>query len=266
VLVALRATEALCGFRHPEETYALFGRLGVPPVMAVLEPLADESVPAVERLCVVFGRLLRLPARDRRLVDAVLAAAAGAVDDDAELRAFARTATEIGSFYPGDPGVLAALLMNRITLEPNEALYLPAGNLHAYLSGGGVEIMANSDNVMRGGLTPKHIDVAELLRVVDFTPGFGGLVEPRQEAAGLRHYPVPAPEFALWRLAPAEEAVSVPATGSGRILLVTEGSATLRSGVAELELARGESALLTAAETVTVAGPATVFVGAPGVT
>jgi mannose-6-phosphate isomerase len=265
VLCALRATEALCGFRDPEETYALFGRLGVPSVMALLEPLADESVPAVERLCVVFGRLLRLEKQDRALVDAVLAAAADVVDEDEEVQAFARTATEIGSFYPGDPGVLAALLMNRVSLRPNEALYLPAGNLHAYLSGGGVEIMANSDNVMRGGLTPKHIDVTELLRVVDFSPGFGGLLEPQQEADGVWHYPVPAPEFDLWRLELAEEPVPVPAPGSGRILLVTAGSATLRSADDELELARGESALLTAEEEVTVAGRATVFVGAPGV-
>jgi mannose-6-phosphate isomerase len=266
VLCALRQTEALCGFREPGETYALFGQLGVGrPVMALLDPLADESVPAMERLCVVFGRLLRLETADRPLVDEVLAAAAGLVEADPEVQAFARTATEIGSFYPGDPGVLAALLMNRITLRPYEALYLPAGNLHAYLSGGGVEIMANSDNVMRGGLTPKHIDVTELLRVVDFTPGFGGLVEPRQEAPGVWHYPVPAPEFALWRLELGDDAVPVPAYGSGRILLVTEGSVSLRSGEEELELGRGESALLTAAEKVTVVGRATVFVGAPGV-
>ena len=266
VLCALRETEALCGFRHPGETYALFGQLGVGrQVMALLEPLADESVPPMERLCVVFGRLLRLEAADRPLVDEVLAAAAGLVDADPEVQAFARTATEIGSFYPGDPGVLAALLMNRITLRPNEALYLPAGNLHAYLSGGGVEIMANSDNVMRGGLTPKHIDVTELLRVVDFTPGFGGLLEPHEEAPGVFHYAVPAPEFSLWRLELGGETLPVPATGSGRILLVTEGSVTVQSSEEELELARGESALLTAAEHATVTGPATVFVGAPGV-
>ena len=265
VLCALRETEALCGFRQPGETYGLFERLGVPEVLRLVAPLGETSAPAMERLCVVFGRLLRLEPADRSLVHAVLAAAAALVDDDPELQAFARTATEIGSFYPDDPGVLAALLMNRITLRRNEALYLPAGNLHAYLSGGGVEIMANSDNVMRGGLTPKHIDVTELLRVVDFTPGFGGLVEPHQEAPGVWRYAVPAPEFALWRLELGEEAVSVPATGGGRILLVTEGLVTLRSGDARLELARGESALLSAAERATVAGPATVFVGAPGV-
>ena len=193
-----------------------------------MAPLNDESLPAVERLAVVFGRLLRLDADQRPIVDEVLAAAAQ-VSDDGELGRFARTATEIGSFYPGDPGVLAALLMNRITLRPNEALYLPAGNLHAYLSGGGVEIMANSDNVLRGGLTPKHIDVAELLRVVDFTPGFGGLITPVEESPGVWRYPTPAPEFALWRLEAGEDPLPVPGTGGGRILLVTEGSAILSS-------------------------------------
>jgi mannose-6-phosphate isomerase len=265
VLCALRDTEALCGFRDPDRTYALFRQLGVSSVLSLVAPLGDQSMPAMERLGLVFGRLLRLERAERPLVDGVLSAAAALVDDDPEVQAFARTATEIGSFYPSDPGVLAALLMNRITLRPNEALYLPAGNLHAYLSGGGVEIMANSDNVVRGGLTAKHIDVAELLRVVDFTPGFGGLVEPRQEAPGVWRYPVPAPEFAFWRLELGEDTVPVPATGGGRILLVTEGSATLRSDAAELELARGESALLTAAERATVAGRATVFMGAPGV-
>jgi mannose-6-phosphate isomerase len=264
VLCALMDTEALCGFRDPSETYALFDGLGVARVLPLVAPLGDESLPPMERLAVVFGRLLRLNADQRPVVEEVLSAAAQ-VSDDGELEKLARTATEIGSSYPGDPGVLAALLMNRITLRPNEALYLPAGNLHAYLSGGGVEIMANSDNVLRGGLTPKHIDVAELLRVVDFTPGFGGLITPVEESPGAWRYPTPAPEFALWRLEPGEDPLAVPATGGGRILLVTDGSAILSSGQEDLALARGESALVTATEEASIVGPATVFVGAPGV-
>ena len=110
--------------------------------------------------------------------------AAGRVTDAGELGQFARTATEIGEFYPSDPGVLAALLMNRIHLHPNEAVFLPAGNLHAYLSGGGVEIMANSDNVMRGGLTRSTSTWPSSSRVVDFTPGFAGLTAPEQTAPG----------------------------------------------------------------------------------
>ena len=264
VLCALRDTEALCGFRDPTESYALFDQLGAERVLPLVTPLSDESLPAVERLAIVFGRLLRLAANQRPVVNEVMAAAAQ-VFSDGELGRFARTATEIGSFYPGDPGVLAALLMNRLTLRPNDALYLPAGNLHAYLSGGGVEIMANSDNVLRGGLTPKHIDVAELLRVVDFTPGFGGLITPVEESPGAWRYPTPAPEFALWRLEVGEDPLAVPATGGGRILLVTEGSVILSSESEDLALARGESALVTATEKASLVGPGTVFVGAPGV-
>ena len=104
VLCALRDTEALCGFRDPDETYALFGRLGVPAVMGLLEPLADESVPAMERLCVVFGRLLRLEPADRGLVDAVLTAAAGPVDDDPSSRPSPGRRPRSARSTPATPG------------------------------------------------------------------------------------------------------------------------------------------------------------------
>jgi len=107
--------------------------------------------------------------------------------------------------------------------------------------------------------------VAELLRVVDFTPGFGGLVTPVEQSPGIWNYPTPAPEFALWRLETNEDPVEVPGFGGGRILLVTQGSAVLSAGAEDLALARGESALLTATESASLIGPATVFVGAPGV-
>ena len=87
-----------------------------------------------------------------------------------------RTVLELGERYPGDAGVLAALLLNRLVLGPGEAVYLAAGNLHAYLRGTGVEILANSDNILRCGLTPKHVDVPELLRVLDF--GHGDHADP----------------------------------------------------------------------------------------
>ena len=79
-----------------------------------------------------------------------------------------RTVLELGEPYPGDVGVLAALLLNRLVLGPGEAVYLSPGSLHAYLRGTAVEILANSDNILRCGLTPKHVDVPELLRVLDF--------------------------------------------------------------------------------------------------
>ena len=161
MLVALGDVEALCGFREPDETYALFARLGVPAATELVAPLQGGGP---DQLAEVFARVLGLPEGEREVVAQVVTAAAeligageGAID--AELGRFARTAVELDEHYPGDPGVLAALLMNRMGFGRFEGLFLPAGNLHAYLHGIGVEIMANSDNVMRGGLTPKHVDV-----------------------------------------------------------------------------------------------------------
>jgi mannose-6-phosphate isomerase len=264
VLCAMVETEALCGFREPHETYQLFEKLGVASALELVKPLADAEVPAEERLATVFGRLLRL-SPDQRSVITEVVQAAEAVDQSEDLRSFARTARELGHHYPGDPGVLAALLMNRITLHPGDALYMPAGNLHAYLSGGGVEIMANSDNVMRGGLTPKYVNVDELLQILDFRPGLRGLITPIEESPGVWRYPTPAPEFALWRIEAAGEPVNVPAGTSGRILLVTNGDLRMRSAKQELDLVRGEAALLTANEEAVVSGRGTAFVGGPGV-
>jgi mannose-6-phosphate isomerase len=182
-----------------------------------------------------------------------------------DLASFARTAWELNAYYPGDPGVLAALLMNRITLQPGDALFMPSGNLHAYLRGGGVEIMANSDNVMRGGLTPKYVNVDELLAILDFTPGLRGMITPIEESRGVWRYPTPAPEFALWRIEPDGGPVAVPAGTTGRILLVTDGELTAVSATATLDLGCGESALLTAGEDVRLTGPGTAFVGGPGI-
>jgi mannose-6-phosphate isomerase len=262
VLCAMVQTEALCGFREPQETYQLFEKLGVSSALDLVKPLADANMRAEKRLATVFGRLLRLSADQRAVITQVVQAAQASSSEDPA--SFARTARELGQYYPGDPGVLAALLMNRVTLRPGDTLYMPAGNLHAYLSGGGVEIMANSDNVMRGGLTPKYVNVDELLAILDFMPGFRGLITPIEESAGVWRYPAPAPEFALWRLASRGDPVDVPAGTSGRILLVADGELSLRSATEELDLVRGEAALLSAGEEVVVTRRGTAFVGGSG--
>ncbi len=111
---------------------------------------------------------------------------------------------ELDVAYPGDPGIVVALLMNLVTLRRGEGLFVPAGVLHAYLDGLGVELMAASDNVLRGGLTPKHIDVPELLSVLDDDAG------PRRRAAssgrsrrGSARFDVPVDDFALVVVRPA---------------------------------------------------------------
>jgi mannose-6-phosphate isomerase len=263
VLCAMVETEALCGFREPRETYGLFQSLGVTSALQLVKPLANDDLSAEERLATVFGQLLRLSPDQRSVITEVVQAAEAVERFDDPT--FARTARELGQYYPGDPGVLAALLMNRVTLQPGDALYMPAGNLHAYLSGGGVEIMANSDNVMRGGLTPKYVNVEELLAILDFTPGFRGLITAVEESPGVWRYPAPTPEFALWRIEAQGEPVHVPAGTSGRILLVTDGELSASSATQEIDLKRGEAALLTAGEEAVVTGRGTAFVGGPGV-
>ena len=264
LLCALAETEALCGFREPRETYQMFQRLAVDNALKLVAPLADADLRGPHSLKLVFSRLLHL-GPDERTVITEIVRAAEVVQGSDDLARFAHTARELNRYYPGDPGVLAALLMNRITLQPGDALFMPSGNLHAYLSGGGVEIMANSDNVMRGGLTPKYVNVDELLTILDFTPGLRSLVTPVEESRGIWRYPTPAREFALWRLEPDGELAAVPAAGSGRVLLVTDGELTARSPTAELDLVRGDAALLSAGEEATLTGRGTAFVGGPGV-
>ena len=137
------------------------------PYIALLSGQSDA-----DGLRALFTTWITAPQPDLdALIPAVLEGAVGYVRSGAtEFVAEAKTVLELGERYPGDAGVLAALLLNRITLQPGESIFLPAGNLHSYLHGVGMEVMANSDNVLRGGLTPKHVDVPELLRVLDFTP------------------------------------------------------------------------------------------------
>ena len=165
-----------------------------------------------------------------------------------EFAAEAKTVLELGERYPGDAGVLASLLLNRVSLAPGEAIFLPAGNLHTYLHGVGLEVMANSDNVLRGGLTPKHVDVPELLRVLDFTPTTEEVLRPGVHADGPEVvYQTPAEEFAVSRLTldggHLGHEMDAPADHDGpQILLCTEGAVTVHAKSRTLTLHRGESA------------------------
>ena len=134
------------------------------------------------------------------LVEAVAEAAARFVAaHDPEFINTYRWAASLAETYPGDPGVVISLMCNHLKLAPGEAVFLPAGNLHAYLSGAGVEVMAGSDNVLRGGLTAKHVDLAALIEVLDFTDGRVPVIHPVLGPGGLR-YPVPVEDFDLTRV------------------------------------------------------------------
>jgi mannose-6-phosphate isomerase len=191
-----------------------------------------------------------------RAVPALQTACVRLVQEGGEFTREARMALELSERYPGDAGVLAALLLNLAVLQSGEALYLPAGNLHAYLSGAGVELMANSDNVLRGGLTSKHVDVPELLRVLDFTPRTPPVLRGTPDGGWVR-YDTDAVEFLLRRLEgdPTGTPVAVPDAGP-RILLCTRGSALVRAAAEERLLGRGQALWLAAADHDVTVAPA----------
>ncbi|MFD0363797.1 mannose-6-phosphate isomerase, class I [Nocardia sp. GCM10030253] len=256
LVVALDRFEALAGFRDPRRTVELFRALDVPG----LDPYANllAAQPDSAGLRTLFTTWITLPhAALSKLLPQVLDGCVQYLSGGASLpkgrREFvaeARTALELAEAYPGDAGVLAALLLNRLTLEPGQGLFLAAGNLHAYLRGLGIEIMANSDNVLRGGLTPKHVDVPELLRVLDFEPIDLPVVLPEPVGDGSVCYRTPAPEFALRRFDLIEGSAQVPLTAAGPgIVLCTSGSVRLLHGSSQLVLERGAAAWISAADT-----------------
>jgi mannose-6-phosphate isomerase len=151
--------------------------------------------------------------------------------------------TRLAGQYGGDVGTVVSLLLNCLQLQPGEAIFLAAGNLHAYLQGTGIEIMANSDNVLRGGLTPKHVDVPELLRVLDFSPLDDPRFVPGADGDGLRYAP-PVPEFAL------TTSHTAPVDGP-EIWLCTEGTVH--------GLARGQAAFVEPGAPERPDGPGTVY-------
>jgi mannose-6-phosphate isomerase len=252
LLVALDIFEVLAGFRPAPKSVELMRALAVSDLDPFVNLLAGQ--PDADGLRALFTTWITAPQPDLDvLVPAVIDGAINYVRaGEKQFAAEARTVLELGERYPGDAGVLAALLLNRLTLRPGEGIYLGAGNLHTYLHGVGIEVMANSDNVLRGGLTPKHVDVPELLRVLDFAPATEASLRPKTSRDGMETvYETAAPEFSVSVLGIDGDRlgheVDAPSHHEGpQILLCTEGSAMLhaKSGVVTLE--RGAAAWVSA--------------------
>ncbi|WP_430645998.1 mannose-6-phosphate isomerase, class I [Agromyces sp. GXS1127] len=178
------------------------------------------------------------------VVERVVALAAGDAALVSPYEASFRTVLDLAEEYPGDPGIVISLLLNRVTLRRGEALFLDAGNIHAYLSGLGIELMAASDNVLRGGLTPKHIDVPELLEVLDFSPIEPPLLAPIEAGPGILEYRPSVPDFTLFRVEGADAAARVALGGPAIVL--AEGDAVELSGAhGSISIARGAAAFVT---------------------
>lgn len=250
LLVALGDFEALVGFRPAARSVALMRALEVPGLEPFIGLLADQS--DASSLRALFTTWITAPQPDLDvLIPAVLEGAVSYIRSGAtEFAPEFRAVLELGERYPGDAGVLAALLLNRISLKCGEGIFLPAGNLHSYLQGMAMEVMANSDNVLRGGLTPKHVDVPELLRVLDFTPVVDARVRTRRDGIELV-YETPTAEFAASVLIldgdDLGHEVDVPSCHDGpQVLVCTEGSVIVRAKSDEVLMQRGAAAWVAA--------------------
>jgi mannose-6-phosphate isomerase len=263
-------------FHKPELIYALsepFTALsGFRPVadtLAVLEPVAEDArlEPLVDRLAdaaslrEVFTWLI---SRGDGVDDVIAAVVeAGAVVDGPSWE----TVRLLGEFYPGDPGSPISLLLHTISLRAGEVLYLPAGNIHAYLHGVGIELMAASDNVLRGGLTPKHVDVPELLEVLDFRPAPAPYLTPEVPSPGVSVFRPDVPDFVLTVVAPdaAARGVDLAIPGGGpAIAFVSSGAVTLDGAEASFTIERGSAAFIDGERSLHVRGDGEFFVATPG--
>ncbi|MFI8912719.1 mannose-6-phosphate isomerase, class I [Streptomyces sp. NPDC053513] len=228
LVYALTRFEALCGFADPEHAAALLTsargeRLG---------HVADALLTGGPRAAVTT--LTTWPEHDRR----ALVAEVGASTTPG-----LTWPRRLAEQHPADPGAVIAILMNHVTLSPGQALFARPRTLHAYLHGTGVEIMANSDNVVRGGLTTKPVDVAELEAITDFAPSLPEPIAPVPLANGEVSFPAPTPHFRLTRLQPSGAPVEISVPGPSALLCL-DGDLTVTRGPVTEHLRRGDSVFL----------------------
>ncbi|MGA1835532.1 mannose-6-phosphate isomerase, class I [Herbiconiux sp. 11R-BC] len=298
IIVALRdGYEALCGFRPLAEVREIVNLLVTidasqtaprwelyGPIVHLLEDSETEGETDAQVLSSVVAWLLEggeevsaLVAHLVRTTEKALHPAHAHMTDP--YTPSLETVVLLNEEYPGDPGIVISLLLNRVTLDAGQALFLPAGNIHAYLRGLGVELMSASDNVLRGGLTPKHVDVPELLEVLDFDTMPVPYLVPARPVPGLAVYkPAGVPDFELARIDVGEDAVLPSSTAAptvaSRVSLALQGAAivlciggrvTVAGAAGSFELARGESVFVTPEEgELAFTGAGTVFLAAPG--
>ncbi|MEN9715662.1 MAG: hypothetical protein RJA35_1129 [Actinomycetota bacterium] len=266
MIVALTDFTALIGFRNPADVVVSFQRL-----MMQAQTLGLEKL---EQAMLVYTNIVRATGTES-LVRAVLNQR-GRMDEVTEqLAALAKASVavqnvesdnlklvpQLQELYPGDPGIIVAQLMNVVSLKPMEAAELQAGCIHAYVSGLGVEIMANSDNVLRGGLTAKHIDTDELLSVLDFASGQPDALVAKQLVEGLWQYPSVAEDYLLYRLevggANLLADIKLP---NASIVLCTAGEVAVGDSLGQREVLRkGEAAYLADANFYSFSGSGTAF-------
>ena len=250
---------ALAGLRELDATRRFLEAVGeaTAPLRAVLDSHPDDADALAAALIWILS-----PAAGAQ-VSEIIAAATDAASD--EFRDELELVRHLQSHYPGDPGIVVAMLLNLVILRRGQGVFVPAGVLHAYIEGLGVEIMAASDNVLRGGLTPKHIDVAELTAILDPRPGPAPVLDPAAGTA--RTFTGGVPDFVLTQVtADPSAAVEVRMNGIA-IAVATSGEVEITGADTQdrLTLRPGSAALITPNEgSVSISGSGEAFIAEPG--
>ena len=262
LICALTPFDAMSGFREPHEIAALISHLGIErEIVRVTEFL---NTPDANSLRIFFRELLNLSDKQKsqflaHLSHRVIQAERRSKKDELT---FDWTIKLLES-YPDDIGAFAPILLNTVRLQPGEAIYMKSGILHAYLKGAGIEIMANSDNVLRGGLTAKHVDIPELFKAIIFTGSPARILRPETTDKIEFIYPTPAREFRLSRIDLNGSNRFKPKLRIGaEIILAVDGIAEVVQGGADqgLSIKKGESIFLPfVAGDYTIQGKATLY-------
>ena len=254
LLIALSAFRALCGFRPTAEILKIF------LAFSETEPRFGELAALVatdSSLETLLSELLQDTELAKRFDSTVVSIEGDSLAESARV-----LASQLLSQYPGDTGALVALVLNLVELSPGQAIYLPAGNLHAYLSGLGIEVMAASDNVIRAGLTQKHIDKSELLNIAAFQSLLEPVVLPRKLAEGLSEYEVAAEQFRVYKadVTGTNLLADLDLPGSALVVCVS-GEVAVSTSLEEREvLRRAEVVYLSDAKKFSLSGSGGVFV------
>ncbi len=241
LLCALTPFKAMCGFRPADQIAKNLWDAGVSGLLRKYDVF--ERHPNPRTFADLAMELLNL---GQDMLSKALAALDEALQGNALDPDIGDCIADLRRHHSGDRGLLAPLYLNVFQLQPGEALFLEAGVLHAYLEGAGIEIMGNSDNVLRGGLSPKHIDSLELARILDFRPYPGGILKPESIGPGLEAYHTPAQEFELRHLRLDGCGIALKLNEAPLIILCEDGSASLKATGESLSLKKGESAFVSA--------------------
>jgi mannose-6-phosphate isomerase len=258
IISALTPFWALNGFRRIEKTISLFKAINSFELLQEIKDL--EAHPDSEGLKRFFGSVMTMEkSRQKKAVKEAIGFAKKRSGEDAVFEWMLKLNAE----YPGDIGIFSPLFLNLVKLKPGQAMFLDAGRLHAYLDGLGIELMANSDNVLRGGLTPKHIDVPELMKILDFKQKEVEILTPKKQAENEYTYESKTEEFRLSVIrVDANASYSSPDDRSIEIMICLEGRASLKNLESNktLEIKKGTSLLIPAAvNQYSIKGEATLY-------